>query len=96
MKDHAMCALTKQIMKEPVLRNGNYYEKEQIINFLRENQGIQDEIDMDLKPAEEAVKVICKIARDYERKDYSKTQFESSGVFEQKSLMMPRKKEIII
>ena len=64
MKQHAMCALTKQIMKEPVLKDGSYYEKEQIIKHLRENMGIQEEKDMDLKPAEEAIKVICKMARE--------------------------------
>ena len=56
-------------MKEPVLRAGNFYEKVEIIKFLQENLGIQDEKDMDLQPADEAVKVICKMAREQERKD---------------------------
>ena len=38
--EKALCALTEQVMKEPVEVGGFNYEKEEIIKFLKENMDI--------------------------------------------------------
>jgi len=65
MREYALCALTKQVMKKPVFSGGNHYEKHEYIKFQKENSGL-DVKDLDLQPAEEAVKVICRMVGDKE------------------------------
>jgi len=38
--EKALCALTEEVMKEPVEVGGYNYEKDEIIKFLKENMDI--------------------------------------------------------